>query len=106
MGVITTIKVGDLMGAGRNHFGLCGQPRHPFQKADRREVRVKALSQWVTKVVLVTHNKAMLWSHLPQKRPLVVLWRGAGKKNVASRCLSGRATVLLLLKLDDSRLVR
>lgn len=72
MGVITTIKVGDLMGAGRNHFGLCGQLRHPFQK-DRREVRVKALSQRVTKVVLVTHNKVMLWSHLSQKRPLVVL---------------------------------
>lgn len=36
MGVVKTIKVGELMGAARHHFGLWAQPRHPFLKANCR----------------------------------------------------------------------
>ena len=66
IGVITTIKVGDLTGAGRNHFGLCGQRRHPFPKANHTEVKVKALSQRVSLMVLVTHQSDALESSSPK----------------------------------------
>lgn len=54
MGVIKKRKLGDLMGAGRNRFGLCGQPRHPLLKARRRAGRVKALIQQGTLMGLVS----------------------------------------------------
>lgn len=66
IGVITTIKVGDLTGAGRNHFGLCGQRPHPFPKANHTEVKVKALSQRVSRMVLITHQSDALESFSPQ----------------------------------------
>lgn len=56
IGVITTVKVGDLMGVGRNHFGLCGQRRHPLPKTNHRDVKVKALSQRISLMLLVTHQ--------------------------------------------------
>lgn len=49
-------KIGDLMGVGRNHFGLYGQRRHPLPKTNHTDVKVKALSQRISLMLLVTHQ--------------------------------------------------
>lgn len=97
IGVITTINVGDLTGAGRNHFGLCGQRPHPFPEANHTEVKVKALSQRVSRMVLATHQSDALESFSPQTAASRALERRR-KKSVPSRRLSRLATVLLAFK--------